>query len=95
MERPRAGSFDGLEDGTVVYLHQGGGNRRIHLLQGGVLSHVTKLQPPDEHVEEIDEGKLDESGEDGDETHDCEHVESRGVSDLGFGFSAESDGDNS
>ena len=37
---------------------------------------------PDEHVEEVDEGKLDEGGEDGHEAHDDEHVEGGGVGNL-------------
>ena len=37
---------------------------------------------PDEHVEEVDEGKLDEGGEDSHEAHDDEHVEGGGVGNL-------------
>ena len=37
---------------------------------------------PDEHVKEVDEGELNEGGEDGHEAHDDEDVEGSGISYL-------------
>ena len=52
------------------------------------------LQSPDEHVEEVDEGKLNEGGEDGHEADDDEDIQSCGVSDLRLGLASEPYRDN-
>ena len=53
------------------------------------------FQSPYEHVEEVDEGKLNESSEDRHEANDDENVESSGVADLRFGLPSEANGDDS
>ena len=40
------------------------------------------LQSPDEHVKEIDEGKLNQSSEDRHEADDDEHVQGCGITNL-------------
>ena len=66
------------------------GQLRHAAAHDGVLGHegdelafvVFSLEPADERVEEVDEGELDESGEDVDKAEDDKDVEGRSVSDL-------------
>ena len=46
---------------------------------------VPMLESPDEHVKEVDEGKLDESSEDGHEAHDDKDVQCCGIGNLETG----------
>ena len=53
------------------------------------------LQSPYEHVQEVDEGKLNKSSEDRHEADDDENIQSSGVADLRFGLPSEANGDDS
>ena len=52
------------------------------------------FQPPDEHVQEVDEGELYESSEHRHEADDDEHVKGGGVAHLGLGLAAKPDSDD-
>ena len=55
---------------------------------------VPVLQAPDEHVQEVDEGKLNESREDRHEADDDENIQCSGIAHLRLGLPSEADGDD-
>ena len=79
----------------MVEIYQGGRHAPRHVLQGHHPHEVPVLQSPYEHVQEVDEGKLDESREDRHEADDDENIQSSGIAHLRFGLPSEADGDNS
>ena len=52
------------------------------------------LQSPYEHVQEVDEGKLNESSEDRHEANDDENIQSSGIAHLRFGLPSEANGNH-
>ena len=76
-------------------IYQGCRHAPGHVLQCDHPHKVPVLQSPYEHVQEVDEGELNESREDRHEANDDENIQSSGIADLRFCLSSEANGDNS
>ena len=79
----------------LLDVDEGSSHAPGHVSQGDHTHQVPVLQSPDEHVQEVDEGELNESSEHRHEADDDEDIQSRGVSDLRLGLATESYRDNS
>ena len=78
----------------LLDVDEGSSHAPGHVSQGDHTHQVPVLQSPDEHVQEVDEGELDESSEHRHEADDDEDVQGGGVPHLRLSLASEPDGDN-
>ena len=78
-----------------VYLDQRGRHASGHVCECHHTHQVPVLQSSDEHIEEIDEGELNQGCEHGHEANDNEDIQSCSVANLWLSLPSESNGDHS